>query len=193
MKTKLLILTLLTTLLQANNSTSVTPPANTEAEIKKSSQELVKKAQMQGNNFSASLVTASSNTSWIDQKIEEIKPQRHGLNNSALATLKSPFIVVIEKKDDDGSKTKKPSIDTSATNAKLLMPTKKDMSKEPLTLQIVLNSSALINGKWMKENDTFRGYKLAQIQNNHVVLERKNKKIKLFIAQKSDNINISTK
>jgi len=137
-----------------------------------------------------SLVTTSTSSSWVDQKIEEIKPQRNGLNTSSLATLKSPFIVIIKKKKDDG---KKPKTVVSATDSKSLTPTKKDMSKEPLTLQILLNSSALINGKWLKENDTFRGYKLAQIQNNFVVLERKNKKIKLFIAQKNKNINISTK
>jgi len=142
------------------------------------------------NTSTRSLVTAATSSSWVDQKIEEIKPQRNGLNTSSLATIKSPFIVIIEKKKDDG---KKANVTVSKTDSKSLTPTKKDMSKEPLTLQILLNSSALINGKWLKENDTFRGYKLAQIQNNFVVLERKNKKIKLFIAQKNKNINISTK
>ena len=92
------------------------------------------------------------------------------------------------KEEPKSSAVKEPSTDT-----KDALPTRKDMSKEPLTLQIILNSSALINGKWLKENDVFRGYKLTQIQSSHVVLERKNKKIKLFIAQKNKKLNISTK
>jgi len=180
MKTKTLILVLLSSLVQAETAPTQVAPT------------VVKKVQQNSVSVS-SLVTTSTNSSWVDQKIEEIKPQRNGLSSSTLATLKSPFIVVIPKPKDDGKSKPKAAVNNVKTDAKNLLPTKKDMSKEPLTLQIVLNSSALINGKWLKENDSFRGYKLSQIQSNHVVMERKNKKIKLFIAQKSDNINISTK
>ena len=184
MKTKILVLALFTTFVQANTTTNI--------EAVKDSAKTVQKTDPQNQAFSRSLIRASTNTSWIDQKIEEIKPQRSGLSASTLATLKSPFIVILPKvkKTDGGTKSE---VVKSTTDTKELIPTRKDMSREPLTLQIVLNSSALINGKWLKENDTFRGYTLAQIQSNHVVLERKNKKIKLFIAQKSKNINISTK
>ena len=171
MKTKLLILTLFSCLLQAETNQSVvnTPKVSSKT---------------------ATLVNQTTNATWVDQKVEEIKPQRHGLSHSSLATLKSPFIVIKDKPKESASG---PVVLTKGPDGKDLVPTKRDMSKEPLTLQIVLNSSALINGKWLRENDKFRGYKLTQIQNDHVVLERKSKKIKLFIAQKSDNINISTK
>ena len=185
MKTKILVLALLSTFVQANTTTNI--------EAEKDSAKTIQKPNPKNQAFSRSLITTSANTSWIDQKIEEIKPQRHGLNSSTLARLKSPFIIVRPKVKKTKGGGKKSTVVKSKTDTKSLIPTKKDMSKEPLTLQIVLNSSALINGKWLKENDTFRGYTLAQIQNNHVVLERKNKKIKLFIAQKSKNINISTK
>jgi len=127
---------------------------------------------------------------WVDQKIEEIKPKRNGLSNTTLVKLKSPFIVVRPevKKTDKSGKTK-----VSKTPKKVLLVKKKDMSKEPLTLQMILNSSALINAKWLKENDLIRGYKLIQIQQNFVVLKRKKREIKLFIAQKNKNLNISTK
>lgn len=134
------------------------------------------------------LLQADANMSWVDQKIDEIKPARAGLNNSALARLKSPFIVVKGKTSSVKKGTKVASTDTKKT-----VVVKKDLDKLPLTLQIVLNSSALISGKWVKENELIRGYKLSQIQSDYVVLERKNKKIKLFIAQKNKNLNISTK
>ncbi len=174
MKTILLITTLISTLALAEEAPSAVQATPTPAVVTNS--------------------VSTLNTSWVDQKIEEIKPQRHGLNKATLATLKSPF-VIIKPEPKDGKGVKGGAIKQSPTNANGILPSKmkRDMSKEPLTLQIVLNSSALVNGKWLKVDDSFRGYKLTQIQRNHVVLERKNKKVKLFIAQKSKNINISTK
>jgi hypothetical protein len=135
---------------------------------------------------------STSDMSWVDQKIEEIKPQRNGMSNNRLASIKSPFIIV-KKEIKDSDKKAIAAKDSNAKKDDKNSPLKRDMSKEPLTLQIVLNSSALINGKWLKENEKTRGYTLTQIQSSYVVLERKKKKIKLFISQKSDNLNISTK
>jgi len=178
MKTKLLILTCLTCLIQAEtNQSAVNSPLQ----------------DSYTSTNTPSLINANANTVWVDQKVDEIKPQRNGLNIASLARLKSPFIVIKEEVKEKTSTSTTPGKDKSATDGNELVPTKKDMSKEPLTLQVVLNSSALINGKWLKTNDLFRGYKLTKIQHNHVILERKKKKIKLFIAQKSDNINISIK
>jgi len=140
--------------------------------------------------IASGLYAADANMAWVDQKIEEIKPQRHGVSSARIASLKNPFIYVRPEgkgKGKTGAVVKKASSETKEVAVK------KDMSKEPLTLQIVLNSSALINGKWYKENAVVRGYTLTEIQSNSVVLQRKKKKIKLFIAQKNKNLKISTK
>ena len=134
------------------------------------------------------LLQADVNMAWVDQKIDEIKPQRSGLNSAKLAALKSPFIIVIEEEKDGKSSGAK-----KGSSSRSKFPVKKDMSGAPLTLQVVLNNTAMINNKWYKENETVRGYKLIQIKSGHVVLERRNKKIKLFIAQKNKKLNISTK
>lgn len=136
----------------------------------------------------ATLLQANTGTTWIDRKVEEIKPQRQGLNISTINALKSPFIVIrTENKSPVSAGTK-----TVSTNVSEEGP-EKDMSKKPLILQAVLNTSALINGEWLKESAVIRGYTLVEVKNDHVTLERKNKKLKLFIAQKSKNLNISTK
>ncbi len=136
-----------------------------------------------------SLYANETSMAWVDQKIEEIKPQRHGISTAAIKSLKNPFIIVKEK--DDGKKVANTKVPSNKTVIKV--PVKKDMTKEPLTLQMVLNSKAYINGKWYKENDIVRGHTLTKIQDNHVLLEYKKKSIKLFIAQKNKNLNISTK
>jgi hypothetical protein len=147
------------------------------------------KTQLLALTLFATFLQADTSTSWIDQKVEEIKPQRQGLNTSTINALKSPFIVIrAESKGPVSTGTKTVSADAS----KKAEP-EKDMSQEPLTLQAVLNTSALINGKWLKESAVIRGYTLVEVRNDYVMLELKNKKLKLFIAQKSKNLNISTK
>lgn len=147
------------------------------------------KTQLLALTLFATLLQADTGTSWIDQKVEEIKPQREGLNTSTINSLKSPFIVIrAESKEPLSTGAKTASKDASKEAEPEI-----DMSKEPLTLQAVLNTSALINGEWHKESAVIRGYTLVEVRNDYVTLERKNKKLKLFIAQKSKNLNISTK
>ena len=177
MKTKLLIVSLCALSLQIYAA-----PTPNDTNISKSAPSTVK-AQ---SSFSI------SDMSWVDQKIEEIKPQRDGMSNSRLASIKSPFIIV-KKEVKEGDKKVTTSKTSDSKKDDKNSPLKKDMSKEPLTLQMVLNSSALINGNWLKESEKTRGYTLTQIQSGYVVLERKKKKIKLFISEKSNNLNISTK
>ena len=139
--------------------------------------------------LSTSLYSADANMSWVDQKIDEIKPQRNGITGASIASLKNPFIYVKPKstgKAKAGGALKKAS---TATGKKSIV--KRSTGK--FRLEIVLNSSALINGKWYKENAMIRGYKLTQIHSNNVVLKSKKKTIKLFIAQKNKNLDISTK
>lgn len=147
------------------------------------------KTQLLALTLFTALLQADAGTSWIDQKVEEIKPQRHGLNTSTINRLKSPFIVIRAESKGPVSA----GVKTASTGAAKKAEPEKDMSKEPLTLQAILNSSALINGEWLKENAVIRGYTLVEVRNDYVTLERKNKKLKLFIAQKSKNLNISTK
>jgi len=140
--------------------------------------------------MSTTIYASEVSMKWVDTQIKEIKPQRHGLDGSSLSKLKNPFIIVKpEVKDGD----KKVSKTNGKKTLKVKAAIKVDMAKEPLTLQIVLNSSAFINAKWLKVNDKIRGYTLSKIQSNYVILERKNKQIKLFISQKNKNLDITSK
>jgi len=76
-----------------------------------------------------SLLQADAGMSWVDQKIDEIKPARAGLNTSTLARLKSPFIVV----KDESKVAPKQSSKTVSTEVKNDIPAKPHMNKAPLT------------------------------------------------------------
>ncbi|HEX5711562.1 MAG TPA: hypothetical protein VFX68_09470, partial [Sulfuricurvum sp.] len=66
--------------------------------------------------------------------------------------------------------------------------------EEPLRLNALMNKSALINGKWYKVNESVRGYTLAEIKSNSVLLSgKKGQSLVLFLSRTNKNITINTK
>ncbi len=125
--------------------------------------------------------TAEDSLSWVDQQIAAIKPKRSGISDSKISEIKSPIryrkIETEDAKKADGSKP-------AVVNIMLPEPVK------PLKVTAILNKSALIDGKWLKVNSSIRGYKIRRINSDNVLLQSRNKKLKLFIKEKNDNIKI---
>ena len=65
--------------------------------------------------------------------------------------------------------------------------------KQPksLALSMIFNKNAFINGKWYKENEKIADYKITKINQDIVVLKKKNKYTTLKLQQ-SDKILITT-
>ncbi len=124
---------------------------------------------------------AEDSLSWVDQQIAAIKPKRSGISDSKISEIKSPIryrkIETEDAKKADGSKP-------AVVNIMLPEPVK------PLKVTAILNKSALIDGKWLKVNSSIRGYKIRRINSDNVLLQSRNKKLKLFIKEKNDNIKI---
>lgn len=129
---------------------------------------------------------------WVDEQINAIKPPREGIKNSQLSFLKDPFIFLEKnktKKDDKELKSSVSSIPvvTSPTNKVV----SNNLLNKKLTLDAVLNNSALISGVWYKKDETVRKYILSEINRSHVVL-KKGKKA-LILSTKSKNSNLKFK
>jgi len=105
---------------------------------------------------------------WVDEQIAAIKPLRNGVSLKSIDLLKDPFIYV--KKDN----TKK----VSGKSMKIKS-SKKQLFSHHFTLQAIMNSYALIDGKWYKNGSKVYGYKLSILNRTEVVLIRKNKRILL--------------
>ena len=54
---------------------------------------------------------------------------------------------------------------------------KKQKSINIFKVKAIISNNALINNKWIKENEFINGYELIKINNNSVVLEKNNKQI----------------
>lgn len=113
---------------------------------------------------------------WVDKQIASIKPARTGVNMGTVNRTKSPFYLpspgyIVTKKGKRIAKGK----------------------WRPLKLQVVLNKSAQINGRWYKEGERVRQYKIAGITTDSVLLQSKQKQLKLHIKAENPKIKLKTK
>jgi hypothetical protein len=117
---------------------------------------------------------------WVDQQIAAIQPKRVGVSNTRISGLTNPIRykkrVIVQNSDKD---TKTPIISTQ------IVPLVK-----PLKVSAIVNHTALIDSKWLKVHDTVRGYTVKKIDNDTVLLQNREKKLKLFIKEKNNAIKI---
>ncbi|MHC3993884.1 hypothetical protein ACXWTF_03590 [Thiomicrolovo sp. ZZH C-3] len=117
---------------------------------------------------------------WVDQEIAAIKPPRKGVHSSALYGLRDPFRAQLilnqpAKAKGTGTYVKRPA-------------------RRYMTLESVINSrSALIDGKWYKQDDTIYGYVITKIERDSVMLQKKKKQVTLTLKKKNPKIQINAK
>ncbi len=137
--------------------------------------------------------------SWVDEQVEAIKPPRNGMKNRELASVRDPFIFLPKNKTDkpkskNTRRSSTPTVRKSATASK--SPGTQNIIKKKrgsLTLKTVINSSAMINGKWYKVGDKINGYKVSKIDSTSVLLTKQKKKLLLSTNSKSKNLNFKNK
>ncbi len=138
--------------------------------------------------FITNIINASE-LSWVDEQVEAIKPPRPGIDSQLISSIKNPFIFL----EKNGAKkikiTKKKVIKT--VKKTVSKPSKKTVAK--LTLEIVINSSALINGKWYKTGDHVKGYTIKKVKKRSVIVTYNGKKSTLYITHKKSNLNFKKK
>ncbi|MEA2110580.1 MAG: hypothetical protein U9P71_00885 [Campylobacterota bacterium] len=120
----------------------------------------------------------SDNLSWVDQQITAILPKRVGIADSKISQLSNPirYQKLVVKDSDPDTKT--------VTHTQIAEVVK------PLKVAAILNNSALIDKKWLKINDTIRGYKVKRINSDSVLLKSKDNRLKLFVKEKNNKIKI---
>jgi hypothetical protein len=115
---------------------------------------------------------------WVDKRIEAIKPPRTGVNMGTVNRTKSPFDIL------------SPEYVVTKKGKKIARPRPK---WRPLKLNMVLNNSAMIAGKWYKEGDRYRQYKVAKISADSVILTSGGKQLKLKLKSENPKIKLQTK
>ena len=132
-----------------------------------------------------SLHLCANDLSWVDKQIEAIKPARPGIKNSSISNIKDPFIFL----EKNGYKIVKVEKVTKVKTTKKIV---RKYGAKP-TLEMIINKSALINGKWSKVGDKINGYKLNSINKNSVNVSFHNKKYTLSLKSKTRNLKFKKK
>jgi hypothetical protein len=113
---------------------------------------------------------------WIDKQIQAIKQERPTIKNTNISKMENLFIF----------------LEKNGYNIEGVNITKKVIKKydtEPI-LEMIINKSALINGKWFKINSIVDGYKINSINKTSVNISFGNKKYILSLKPKSYNLKI---
>lgn len=114
--------------------------------------------------------------SWVDEQIQAIKPSRVGMSRAAINSIRNPFLFK-HKKKAIALQTNKTAVSSISSTKRVKYTPKKRYRALKLTL--ILNNSAMINGRWYKLGDNVSGYHIAQIDRASVLLKNQTKKLLL--------------
>jgi len=128
--------------------------------------------------------------SWVDEQVKAIKPARSGIDNSMINEIKDPF-VFLKKNGYIAVKKKKISKKTVKKTKITKKPIKKYRAK--LMLEMIVNSSALINGNWYKVGDKVKGYTLTGVDKDYITLLIDGKKSVLSMISKKSTLKFKRK
>jgi hypothetical protein len=130
----------------------------------------------------------SSELQWVDEKIAAIKPARVGLSDDLITSLSNPFNSQ-EEKEKLKNATIAPEKSDKVAKPYVAKPKKRKKAyRSSLKLTALLNSSALINGKWYKRGERVGKYRLSHVGDSYVVLSDKRDKQTLSIKNKKKKL-----
>lgn len=137
--------------------------------------------------------------SWVDEQVQAIKPARSGMSKQMLASIKSPFIFLTKNRGKEEKKAKlnartTPSIapqhNASNTHAVQQNTAQSRTLRKSLSLNAIMNNSAMINDNWYKQGDMIAGYRVQKITYDSVLLVHKAKKLLLTTKSRITTIKI---
>lgn len=129
------------------------------------------------------IVWAIPNKQLVNTLVEEIKPDRIGLNPNTLAGIRNPFVLI--KTSDKALKSK---LVKRYSQSRYIKP------KVHFKLYATLNKSAKINNRWVALNGKLHRYTLKQITKEYVVMQKGSAKpITIYLNRKNKKINLMTK
>jgi len=147
--------------------------------------------------FASSSLLSMDELSWVDEQVEAIKPPRAGLSKRELAHIKSPFIFLKKNRDEEEKKessgnAEKSTTSSNATNSAATAP-KAVKTSQSLSLEAIINKSALINNVWYKIGETINGYTIEDISRDSVLLKKKKKEFLLTTKTQSKKLKFQNK
>ncbi|DAB28150.1 MAG: hypothetical protein A2513_08430 [Sulfurimonas sp. RIFOXYD12_FULL_33_39] len=142
-------------------------------------------------------ILCATQLQWVDEQVEAIKPPRKGID---ILTIESPFVFLEKNKSEIKNETSSSLITHVESSAKSSQTQEQLSEKDDNTAQIddfnlnvIINSSAMINGNWYRKDDIINNYTIANIDKNSVTLKKENKKLVLSTYVKNSSLKFKNK
>ncbi len=124
----------------------------------------------------AALLSAEITINDIDKLVNDIKQERIGLKEKEIRSAKDPFIY------------------PNGKLGRIIRSSKTVKKRYRFVLSAVINDRVKINGRWYKLNSKINGFRLSRVSKDHVLLTRKNERIRIFLKRsKSKKIKLFVK
>jgi len=125
---------------------------------------------------------------WVDAQIEAIKPERRGIEDDVISSLKNPFVslVVEDKKLTKTKKSFKKKKYIKKIYHKKYIKLPQDAPK--FHLSAILNDSVLINDSWYKVGQKIKNYLIKEVKSTQVTLLKGSRVIILSTDTKNNTL-----
>ncbi|MDD5399963.1 MAG: hypothetical protein PHQ93_02110 [Sulfurimonas sp.] len=147
--------------------------------------------------FLSTTLLAVSELEWVDQQIEAIKPPRKGVE---ILNIEDPFIFLQKSRADkkEGAVAATPQIAAPAlkpvcVDSNTSKSDKSGTKKDELSLNTIINSSAMIDGNWYKISDKVSSYTIVDISKTTVTLKKGDKELILSTYSKTPTLKFKNK
>ena len=134
--------------------------------------------------FLLSLNLVANELEWVDQQINAIKPPRAGISQSKINLSENPFIF-LDKKGKKSLKKRSVSKRKYVKKNKYVTSAASEEKAPSLSLDAIINKSALIDGKWYKVNTKVGKYLITNINKANVTLSYKQRNYSLSTRSKN--------
>jgi len=106
----------------------------------------------------------------IDRMVEQIQGKRSSKVEIDFQKVSSPFVRVVRQENNQTAAIEK--IEEHAAQ---------------FHLAGIINDRALINDRWVREGEIIQGYTVEKIEEGHVVLNKSDRRVELFLPEPKQN------
>ncbi|MEK6658468.1 MAG: hypothetical protein AABY36_02165 [Campylobacterota bacterium] len=147
--------------------------------------------------FLSTVLYSATELEWVDEQIEAIKPPRKGIE---ISNVEDPFTFLQKNRSDkkDGAVASVPQIAVSSSkpvcvDSNTSKSDKSDIKKGSLSLNTIINSSAMIDGNWYKVSDKVSSYTIVDISKTTVTLKKGDRELILSTYNKTPTLKFKNK
>lgn len=140
--------------------------------------------------FLLSNTLVATELEWVDEQIQAIKPPRKSV---VIADVLDPFVFLKKNRPKEEKKETPLAVVAASAPPKKIPELPKELTSEDFTLSTIINTSAMINGNWYKQNDRIENFIISEIDKQFVILKNQKGDKTIFLSTKTQTLKFKNK